>query len=66
MKFTSVWALFWRANEVARERIGIDAVRGIGPLLVIRREVNGAAVAAGLGARCRHLDLWVEATEVLV
>ena len=50
MKFTSVRALFWLANEEARERISVDAVRSVGPLRMIRREVNRTAVAAGLGA----------------
>ena len=50
VKFTSVRALFWLANEEAGERIGVDAVRGIGPLRMIRRKVNRTAVAAGLGA----------------
>ena len=50
MKFTSVRALFWLANEEARERISVDAVRGIGPLRMIRREVNRTAVAARLSA----------------
>jgi hypothetical protein len=48
MEFTSVRALFWLANKKARERIGVDAVRGVGPLRMIRREVNGTAVTAGL------------------
>ena len=48
VKFTSVRALFWLANEEARERIGVDAVRGVGPLRMIRREVNCTAVASGL------------------
>jgi len=44
------------ANEKARERIGVDAVRGVGPLCMIRREVNRAAVAAGLWCRyANHL-----------
>ena len=47
MKFTSVRALFWPANEEARERIGVDAVRSIGPLSMIRREVDSAAPATG-------------------
>ena len=46
MKFTSVRALFWLADKEARVRISVDAVRGIGPLRMIRREVNGPAVAA--------------------
>ena len=37
------------ANEEARERIGVDAVRGVGPLRMIRRKVNRTAVAAGSG-----------------
>ena len=48
MKFTSVWTLFWLANEEARKRIGVDAVRSVGSLRMIRREVNGATPAAGL------------------
>jgi len=48
VKFTSVRALFWLANEEARKRIGVDAVRGVGPLRMIRREVNCTAVASGL------------------
>jgi hypothetical protein len=48
MEFTSVRTLFGLANKEARERIGIDAVRGVGPLSMIRREVNGTAVTAGL------------------
>ena len=51
MKFTSVRALFGLADEEARERIGVDAVRGVGPLSMIRREVNRTAVAARLGTR---------------
>ena len=45
------------ANEEARERIGvIDAVRGVGPLSMIRREVDSAAVAAGCrGTGADHL-----------
>ena len=50
MKFTSVRTLFRLANEEARERIGVDAVRGVGPLRMIRREVNGTAPAAVLTA----------------
>ena len=50
MKFTSVRALFRLADEEARERISVDAVRGVGPLRMIRPEVNSAAVASGLGA----------------
>ena len=57
VKFTSVWTLFWLANEEARERIGVDAVRGVGPLRMIRREVNCTAVASGLrgGWGANHL-----------
>ena len=44
------------ANEEARERIGVDAVRGVGPLSMIRREVDSAAVAAGCrGTGADHL-----------
>ena len=49
VEFTSVRTLFWLANEKARERIGVDAVRGVGPLRMIRGKVNRTAVAAGLG-----------------
>ena len=49
MKFTIVRTLFWLANKEARERIGVDAVRGVGPLCMIRREVNGPAPTAGVG-----------------
>ena len=56
MKFTIVRTLFWLANKEARERIGVDAVRGVGPLRMIRREVNRTAVAAGVGCRyANHL-----------
>ena len=48
-----------------RERISVYAVRGVGPLRMIRREVNGTAVAARLGTRLvRSGHLW-EATEVV-
>ena len=50
MKFLGRRANLRLADEEARERIGIDAVRGVGPLRMIRREVNGPAPAAGL--RC--------------
>ena len=50
VEFTSVRALFWLANKEARVRIGVDAVRSVGPLRMIRREVDSTAVAAGL--RC--------------
>ena len=53
MKFPSVTALFSLANKKARERIGVDAVRGVGPLRMIRRKVDSAAEAAGLRGR-RH------------
>ena len=56
MKFPSVTALFWLANKKARERIGVVAVRGVGPLRMIRREVDSTAVAAGLGSAGSHLD----------
>ena len=46
MKFTSVRALFWLADKEARERISVDAVRSVGPLSMIRREMNRTAVAA--------------------
>ena len=52
----SVRALFRLANEEARERICVDAVRGIGPLRMIRREVNGPAVTAGLGANANGVQ----------
>ena len=48
VEFTSARALYWLANEEARKRIGVDAVRGVGPLRMIRREVNCTAVASGL------------------
>ena len=48
MKFTSVWSLFGLANKEARERIGVDAVRGVGPLRMIRGQVNRAAPTAEL------------------
>ena len=51
MKFTSVRALLWLADEEAGERIGVDAVRSIGPLLMIRREVNSPAPTARLRSR---------------
>ena len=51
MKLTSVWTLFWLANEVARVRISIDAVRGIGPLRMIRRKVDSTTIPAVLTAR---------------
>ena len=54
VEFTSVRALYWLANEEARVRIGIDAVRGIGPLRMIRREVDSTAVPAGV--RCRYAN----------
>ena len=50
MKFTSVRALFWLANEEARVRIGVDAVCGVGPLRMIRREVDSATPATRLRA----------------
>ena len=55
------------ADEEAGERISVDAVRGVGPLRMIHREVNRTAPAAGL---CTGLvrtagHLW-EATEVEV
>ena len=46
VEFTSARALYWLANEEARVRIGVDAVRGIGPLRMIRRKVDSAAVTA--------------------
>ena len=56
VKFTSDRALYWLANEEARERSGVDAVRGVGPLSMIRREVDSAAVAAGCrGTGADHL-----------
>ena len=42
------------ADEEARERIGVDAVRGVGSLRMIRREVNRAAVPARV-LGMRHL-----------
>ena len=50
VKFTSVRALFGLADEEARERISVDAVRGVRPLRMIRREVNRTTVAT----RCRR------------
>ena len=50
MKFPRSGANLRLADEEARERISVDAVRGVGPLRMIRREVNRTAVAAGLGA----------------
>ena len=50
MKFLCSRAILRRADEEARERISVDAVRGVGPLRMIRRKVNRTAVAAGLGA----------------
>ena len=48
MKFLCSRAILRLADEEARERISVDAVRGVGPLRMIRREVNRTAVAAGL------------------
>ena len=50
MKFLCSRAILRLADEEARERISVDAVRGVGPLRMIRRKVNRTAVAAGLGA----------------
>ena len=49
VKFVRIWANLGLADEKAGERISVDAVRGIGPLRMIRREVNRTAVAAGSG-----------------
>ena len=46
------------ANEEARERIGVDAVRGVGPLRMIRREVNRTAPTAGLGTGWVRRSRW--------
>ena len=45
------------ADEEARKRIGVDAVRGVGPLRMIRREIDSAAVAAGRGAGTGRLGI---------
>ena len=50
MKFPRSGANLRLADEKARERIGVDAVRGVGPLRMIRRKMNRTAPAAGLGA----------------
>ena len=63
MKFTSVRALLWLADEEARERIGVDAVRSVGPLSMIRREMDSAAPAARLG--CRYANHLCVLTEVV-
>ena len=49
MKFPRSRANLRLADEEARERISVDAVRGVGPLRMIRQEVNRTAPAAGLG-----------------
>ena len=48
MKFPRSGANLRLADEKARERIGVDAVRSVGPLRMIRRKVNRTAVPAGL------------------
>ena len=53
VKFLCRGANLRLADEEARERISVDAVRGVGPLRMIRRKVNGTAPAAGLGATVR-------------
>ena len=65
MKFLCSRAILRLADEEARERISIDAVRGVCPLRMIRREVDSSAPAAGLGASSVRTagHLW-EATEV--
>ena len=53
MKFLCRGANLRLADEEARERISVDAVCGVGPLRMIRREVDSAAPAArclGTGA----------------
>ena len=54
MKFLCSRAILRLADEEARERISVDAVRGVGPLRMIRRKVNRTAVAAGV--RCRYAN----------
>ena len=63
MKFPSSRRKFWLADEKARERIGVDAVRGVGPLLMIRREVDRTAPAAKI-AGSDHLYQGNGGTEV--
>ena len=56
VKFPRSRANLRLADEEARERISVDAVRGVGPLRMIRRKVNRTAPAAGLNSRVRgHL-----------
>ena len=56
VKFLCSRAILRLADEEARVRIGVDAVRGVGPLRMIRREVDSAAVAAGCrGTGADHL-----------
>ena len=64
MKFPRSGANLRLADEETGERISVDAVRGVGPLRMIRRKVNGTAVAARLGTSSVGGHLWVEATEV--
>ena len=56
MKLSRSGANLRLADEEAGERISVDAVRGVGPLRMIRREVDSTAVAAGLGSAGSHLD----------
>jgi len=49
VKFPRSGANLRLADEKARERIGVDAVRGVGPLRMVRRKMNRTAPAAGLG-----------------
>ena len=57
MKFLCSRAILRLADEEARERISVDAVRGVGPLRMIRRKVNRTAVAAGRGAGTGRLGI---------
>ena len=56
VELVCTWATLGLADEKTRERIGIDAVRGVGPLRMIRREVNRTAVTARTSSRlrCNH------------
>ena len=49
VKFPRSGANLRLADEEAGERISVDAVRGVGPLRMFRREVDSTAPAAGLG-----------------
>jgi len=48
VKFLCRGANLRLADEEARERISVDAVRGVGPLRMIRREMDSTAPAAVL------------------